>query len=71
MEHCRGSLVREGGSLESYWCPAPQEFKSLPRRSAVFVKKNAAIAEYQMFQIRAYVMPISGNEMISQIRVLT
>ena len=32
MEHCRGSLVREGGSLESYWCPAPQEFKSLPRR---------------------------------------
>ena len=33
MEHCRGSLVREGGSLESYWCPAPQEFKSLPRRT--------------------------------------
>jgi hypothetical protein len=34
MEHCRGSLVREGGSLESYWCPAPQEFKSLPRRNS-------------------------------------
>jgi hypothetical protein len=38
MEHCRGSLVREGGSLESYWCPAPQEFKSLPRRNFFKIK---------------------------------
>jgi hypothetical protein len=29
---CRGSLVRKGGSLESYWRPAPREFKSPPRR---------------------------------------
>lgn len=29
---CRGSLAREGGSLESYWRPAPREFKSPPRR---------------------------------------
>ena len=72
MEHCRGSLVREGGSLESYWCPAPQEFKSLPRRSACFYLKNEFdIAGFQMFQIRANRIPISGNEMISQIRVLT
>ena len=29
---CRGSLAREGGSLESYWRFAPREFKSPPRR---------------------------------------
>ena len=40
MEHCRGSLVREGGSLESYWCSAPQEFKSLPRRKETFFFKK-------------------------------
>jgi hypothetical protein len=40
MEHGRGSLVREGGSLESYWCPAPQEFKSLPRRKGSFLKRD-------------------------------
>ena len=32
----RGSLVRKGGGLESHWCPAPQEFKSLPRRPKGF-----------------------------------
>ena len=33
---CRGSLAREGGSLESYWRFAPREFKSPPRRIIIF-----------------------------------
>ena len=51
MEHCRGSLVREGGSLESYWCPAPQEFKSLPRRSVCFDHRNQGIEDPNRFLI--------------------
>ena len=29
---CRDCLVRKGGGLESLWCSAPREFKSLSRR---------------------------------------
>ncbi len=72
MEHCRGSLVREGGSLESYWCPAPQEFKSLPRRCIFFnfMKKEYKISFFQMFHNRANRIPITGNAINSQIPVL-
>ena len=68
MEHCRGSLVREGGSLESYWCPAPQEFKSLPRRSASFDQKKGIgnLVCFQIFQICANRIAISGNEIIAR-----
>ena len=54
MEHCRGSLVREGGSLESYWCPAPQEFKSLPRRIACFHQQNEGKKEQVFYPYHCF-----------------
>jgi hypothetical protein len=81
MEHCRGSLVREGGSLESYWCPAPQEFKSLPRRSSCsvffFIRNEIWVhgtgdngSSYDSFRIFVNRIPINGNEMFSPYAVL-
>jgi hypothetical protein len=58
---CRGSLAREGGSLESYWRPAPREFKSPPRRQngenlsslpiQIPLKQVFSIAPYTNIQI--------------------
>ena len=64
MEHCRGSLVREGGSLESYWCPAPQEFKSLPRRFMLF---PTPVFKPEIFRVNWSIILIIGKFPTSEI----
>lgn len=39
IDHCRGSLVREGGSLESYWCSHLKSSNLFPGVS-LFLLKN-------------------------------
>jgi hypothetical protein len=67
MEHCRGSLVREGGSLESYWCPAPQEFKSLPRRKIGFVMIKKGFSSCSFDLPLCNINPIKRNELVSMV----